>query len=175
MRNICLKGSSVPIVERHIAGLCVARLQIRVRLPAENQHIGVGAGHIAKGKGGPHNIRMENPYVKVIGHPDDSRYPLNYERVVLAAKKNNVALEVNNSSLNPGSFRIGADENATLFLKLCKENNTKIIFGSDAHISFDVGAFHNCLKIAEKVDFPKELIVNYNEELINELVGRKIL
>lgn len=118
---------------------------------------------------------MENPYVKVIGHPDDSRYPLNYEQVVVAAKKNNVALEVNNSSLNPGSFRVGAHENAERFLKLCKENKTKIIFGSDAHISFDIGAFHNCLKIAEKIDFPKELIVNYNSELINDLIGRKVL
>ncbi len=118
---------------------------------------------------------MENPYVKVIGHPDDSRYPLDYEQIVLAARDNNVALEVNNSSLNPGSFRVGAHENAEHFLKLCKANQTKVIFGSDAHISFDVGAFHNCLKIAEKVGFPKELIVNYNAELINDLVGRKVL
>lgn len=118
---------------------------------------------------------MENPYVKVIGHPDDSRYPLDYEKVVLAAKKNSVALEVNNSSLNPGCFRIGAHENAATFLKLCKEHSVKIIFGSDAHISFDVGAFHNCLELAEKVDFPKELIINYNSELINDLIGRKVL
>lgn len=118
---------------------------------------------------------MKNPHVKVIGHPDDSRYPLDYEQVVKAAKENNVALEVNNSSLNPGCFRIGAHENVAVFLKLCKENNTKIIFGSDSHISFDVGAFHNCLEAVEKADFPKELIINYSSELINDLIGRKVL
>ena len=30
---------------------------------------------------------MENPYVKIIGHPDDGRYPLDLETVVKAAKK----------------------------------------------------------------------------------------
>ncbi|MBQ5869892.1 MAG: PHP domain-containing protein, partial [Lachnospiraceae bacterium] len=29
---------------------------------------------------------MENPYVKIIGHPDDSRYPLDLEAVVRGAK-----------------------------------------------------------------------------------------
>lgn len=118
---------------------------------------------------------MKNPKVKVIGHPDDSRYPLDYELVVKAAKQEDVALEVNNSSLNPGSFREGAHGNVETFLKLCKENKTKVIFGSDSHISYDIGAFHNCLKAAKKVDFPMELVVNYNPELINNLVGRKIL
>lgn len=118
---------------------------------------------------------MKNPKVKVIGHPDDSRYPLDYEKVVKAAKENNVALEVNNSSLNPGSFRIGANENVTTFLNLCKKNGTKIIFGSDSHISFDVGAFHNCLELVEKVGFPMELVVNYNIDLIDDLIGKKVL
>ena len=44
---------------------------------------------------------MENPYVNIIGHPDDGRYPLDYERVVKAAKETHTLLEVNNNSLNP--------------------------------------------------------------------------
>ncbi len=118
---------------------------------------------------------MKIPKVKVIGHPDDSRYPLDYEKVVKAAKQEDVALEVNNSSLNPGSFREGAHGNVETFLKLCKENKTKVIFGSDSHISFDVGDFHNCLDAAKRVDFPMELVVNYNADLINNLVGREVL
>ena len=118
---------------------------------------------------------MKHPKVKIIGHPDDSRYPLDYERVVKAAKENDVALEVNNSSLNPGSFRVGAHENAATFLKLCKESGTKVIFGSDSHISFDVGSFDNCLELVKKVDFPMELVINYDKDLINNFVGREIL
>ena len=30
---------------------------------------------------------MDNPYVNIIGHPDDSRYPVDYEQLVMAAKK----------------------------------------------------------------------------------------
>lgn len=30
---------------------------------------------------------MKNPYVKIIGHPDDDRFPLDYEKLVKAAAK----------------------------------------------------------------------------------------
>lgn len=118
---------------------------------------------------------MKNPYVKVIGHPDDSRYPIHSETVVKAAKEYNVAIEINNSSLNPTSFRIGANENIKTILNFCKEHKTKVIFGSDAHISYDIGEFYNCIKIAEEIDFPIELIINYSEKAINELIGEDIL
>ena len=54
---------------------------------------------------------MDKPLVKIIGHPDDGRYELDYEAVVKAAKEKNVLLEVNNSSLNQGAFRPNAREN----------------------------------------------------------------
>lgn len=54
---------------------------------------------------------MENPYVKILGHPDDSRYPLDYEELVRAAAELQVALEVNNSSLHPLAARQAAIAN----------------------------------------------------------------
>jgi putative hydrolase len=116
---------------------------------------------------------MKNPYVKIIGHPDDSRFPLNYEEIVKAAKEYGVLLEVNNSSLNAGSFRAGAWENVKIMLNLCKEYRVKVILGSDAHISYDVGNFTNCAKLLEEVDFPEELVVNYNEEDIMALLQKR--
>lgn len=118
---------------------------------------------------------MTNPYVKVIGHPDDSRYPLDHEAIVKAAKKHNVALEVNNSSLRPISFREGAHKNVKSILTLCKEYKVKVIFGSDAHFSTAVGEFPNCIDIVEEIGFPEELIINYNADAINDLIGKKIL
>lgn len=106
---------------------------------------------------------MDNPEVKIIGHLDDSRYPVNYEEVVKKAKETGTLFELNNSSLKPNSFRVGAIENAKVLLKLCKEYNVKIIFGSDAHIYYQVGDFENCEKLVETVDFPGNLVVNYNE------------
>ena len=112
---------------------------------------------------------MKNPYVKVIGHPDDSRFELNYEAVVNAAKEYNVLLEVNNSSLSPNSYRAGAWENVKTMLNLCKEKKVKIILGSDAHVSYSVGDFSNCIKVLEEVDFPKELVFNASLESIEKL------
>ena len=41
---------------------------------------------------------MDNPYVNIIGHPDDSRYPVDYEQLVRAAGEKHVLLELNNTS-----------------------------------------------------------------------------
>ncbi len=54
---------------------------------------------------------MDHPKVKIIGHLDDSRYEVDYERVVKKAKEKNILLEINNSSLKPTTFRQGAWEN----------------------------------------------------------------
>ncbi|MDU4890437.1 MAG: phosphatase [Clostridium sp.] len=110
---------------------------------------------------------MDNPKVKVIGHPDDSRFPVDYEKLVLAAKEKNVALEMNNSSLSPKSFRMNGLENYKIILKLCKEHEVKIMLGSDAHIYYDVGRFDNCYKLLKEMDFPEELVWNFREDVLD--------
>ena len=54
---------------------------------------------------------MDKEKVKIIGHPDDARYELDYEAIVKKAKEKNILLEVNNSSLSPNTSREGAREN----------------------------------------------------------------
>ena len=107
---------------------------------------------------------MENKNVKIIGHLDDSRFPVDYEKVVLKAKETNTLLEINNSSLREDSSRVGGRENAKVLLNFCKKHNVKVIFGSDAHIYYQVGGFENCISITEEVDFPGNLVLNYNED-----------
>lgn len=46
---------------------------------------------------------MKSPYVQVIGHPDNANIPLDYTALVKGAREHHVLLEVNNSSLKPGS------------------------------------------------------------------------
>ncbi|WGX76646.1 phosphatase [Paraclostridium bifermentans] len=111
---------------------------------------------------------MENEEVKIIGHLDDSRYLVDYEKVVLKAKETNTLLEINNSSLRTNSFRVGAIANAKVLLNLCKKHDVKVLLGSDAHIYYQVGNFENCIKILEEVNFPGNLVVNFNEEYIKE-------
>lgn len=117
---------------------------------------------------------IKNPYVKVLGHPDDSRYKLDYESVVKTAKENNVAIEINNSSLKTTSFREGAWENVRKYMKICKEKKAKVIFNSDAHFSHDIGEFYNCQAIVKELDFPIDLIVNYHENDINKLLDKNV-
>ena len=113
---------------------------------------------------------MKNPYVKIIGHPDDSRMPLDYERVIKAAKEYHVLLEVNNASLHPKSFREGARENMMRYLELCKQYEVPIIMSSDSHYCTQIGDFTYALEVLEAARFPKELIVNDDIEKLRKFI-----
>jgi putative hydrolase len=106
--------------------------------------------------------------IQIIGHPDDERYPLDYDALAYAAKKYNVLLEINNSSMNGFSARSNSKYLIKELLEACKRHNTHVIFGSDAHVSFDVGNFANCKKIVEDCDFPMELVVNHQLDKLRQ-------
>lgn len=114
---------------------------------------------------------MDNPYVKIIGHPDDSRFPLDYANVVQKAAAKSIILEVNNSSLSARSERQNARENQIAYLNLCKEYGVKVILGSDAHIWCDVGDFTESLHLLEELNFPSDLILNYNLDSLNYILS----
>ncbi|MDU4880888.1 MAG: phosphatase, partial [Clostridioides difficile] len=111
---------------------------------------------------------MDKPKVKIIGHPDDSRYPLDYEPIVKKAKDKNILLEINNSSLSSNSHRTGTWENVSHMLTLCKTYGARVILGTDSHICYSIGEFENAEKVLEAVDFPDELVINYHEDEIIE-------
>lgn len=118
---------------------------------------------------------MKDPDVTIIGHPDDGRYPLDYEMVVLEAKKTNTLIELNNASLNPNGYREGTVDNSRIILELCKKHEVSIIFGSDAHISYSIGDFTRCLKLVAELNFPSELIVNDDINKLNKYLKNKML
>ena len=107
---------------------------------------------------------MKNPYIQIIGHPDDGRFPVDYETLVCAAKEEHVLLEVNSSSLHPQSNRLNARENYLVMLELCKKHKTSIILDSDAHCEADVGNHSRAHELLEEIDFPEELVVNTSLE-----------
>ncbi|WP_455684898.1 phosphatase [Thomasclavelia sp.] len=114
---------------------------------------------------------IKNPHISVIVHPDDGNCPLDYKEIVLAAKKYHTLLEVNNNALRSVS-RYNSRNNVIEMLKLCKEYQVKIILGSDAHIQYDIINFDQISNILKEVDFPKELIVNYDVESFLEYVKK---
>lgn len=103
---------------------------------------------------------LENPKIHIIGHPDDGRYPVDYEVLVKKAKETHTLLEVNNSSIRPGGFRINTYENDKKMLEYCKKYQVPISLGSDAHIDVDIANYSYVMPLLKECGFPEELIVN---------------
>lgn len=118
---------------------------------------------------------MENPYVDIIGHPDDDRVPVDLEELVLAAKRTGALLEVNNSSLRPTAFRVGARKNIKRLMELCKENNVMIVLGTDSHVDADIGDYTYTEEVLKETDFPEELIANTSLEKLKSLLKYRTL
>lgn len=100
---------------------------------------------------------LENPYVDAIGHPGNPVFQVDIERVVRAAKKNKKFIEINNNSYK---VRKGSEGNCLNFLKACKEQEVKVVCGSDSHVSFDVGNFENVKRLLTEVDMPERLVMS---------------
>lgn len=115
---------------------------------------------------------MRNPFVKIIGHPDDARYPLDYEELTTAAVAEKVALELNNSSLNPLSARKDGEKCIRKLLEKCIDNHTMIIMGTDSHYCEQVGDFTNSYKILEELNFPEEQIINMHIEKLSYVLNK---
>lgn len=111
--------------------------------------------------------------VHAISHPDDSRYPLNYEELAKAARDHHVCLEVNNTSLSPTGFRRNADENCLIMLEKCEKYNVSVIVSSDAHVFTDVGRFDHAKDLIQKVGFPSHLIVNRDQCTFEKFIQSK--
>lgn len=107
---------------------------------------------------------MKNPAVRIIGHPDDARFPIDHDTLAAAAREHGILLEVNSSSLHPQSSRPGARENYEKLLERCAHYGTSIIIDSDAHIAEDVGNHAAAHRLLEELSFPAELIVNDSME-----------
>ena len=107
---------------------------------------------------------IHNPYVDIIGHPDDSRFPLDYEQVVKEAAEHGKIIELNSNSFNPKNTRVNAWENDHRILKLCETYNVPVAISSDAHSIFELGDFDKALQLVEEIGFPERLILNTSVE-----------
>ncbi len=112
---------------------------------------------------------MEHPKIFFISHPDDGTFPLDYERLVLAAKKNEVALEVNDCTIREG-WKKNCMDNIRTYLSLCMKYKTNIYVGSDAHDPSYIGCFSSAEKLLDEIGFDEELIVNNSEEKFRRFI-----
>lgn len=116
---------------------------------------------------------MKNPFVNIIGHPGDPRYPINVKKVVTAARDTQTLLEINNSSFDPGNGRASGEAIVVDMLKECKLQEMPVILGSDAHYHTYIGNFERCEKVLEMAEFPEELVINRSTEEFDRFIKHK--
>lgn len=105
---------------------------------------------------------MQNPNVRIIGHCDDVKYPVDYLAIVKAAMKYDVLLEINNSSLSPDGYRGDTRFNDLMILNLCRHFHYPVVLASDSHGTRHVGDFSYALELVELAGMPESLIMNYS-------------
>ncbi|MBZ4646608.1 MAG: putative hydrolase [Petroclostridium sp.] len=114
---------------------------------------------------------IENPYVDALGHSGNPVFTYNFDEVLRCVKDFDKLVEINNHSF---LVRTGSEINCKIIAQKCKELGVKIVVGSDAHISFDVGKFDKVYQLLEEVGMPEELIMNTSaQKLLDYLKKRK--
>lgn len=113
---------------------------------------------------------IENPYVKILGHPGDPRYPIDCKAIVDKAVETETLIEINDASLIPNGFRKGSEVYIGEILKLCQKKNFPVILASDAHFATHIGKFDNALRLINEAGFPEELIINRSKELFKNFL-----
>lgn len=116
---------------------------------------------------------MEDPRVKILGHPEDGRAPVDFAALARAARDSGTLIEVNNSSLRSITYRANTRENMTAMLRACEACGAHICLGTDAHFATAVGRFDESLALLEELRFPEELVANTSLEKFLSLIGRK--
>jgi putative hydrolase len=113
---------------------------------------------------------LGNPLVDSVSHPGNPNYPVDIRAVVQAAKENGKAIEINNSSFR---VRQGSLERCTEFARLCAETGTFIVCGSDAHYWSDVGRFDEASGILERLQIPREQVINATRASFEAFLARR--
>lgn len=115
---------------------------------------------------------MKHPKVKIVGHPEDAKFPVDFEALIVAAKHYGVAIEINNSSLSPAGYRGDVRENVQTVLQLCKKYNHPVVLSSDSHGAKHVGDFTYSLEMVKEMDFPDDLILNYSVKSFKSFIEK---
>lgn len=108
---------------------------------------------------------MEKNYgkaVKILGHIDNPKIPVDMKAVLQAAKETRTLIEINNSSymfIRPGSYKVGLE-----MLKLAKKIGNDIIVNTDTHYHEAVGNFELAIKLINETGYPEKLIINSSME-----------
>jgi len=106
---------------------------------------------------------IETGRVDALGHLGNPHFDFNFDKVIQAAAENNVAIELNNSSLLGVSRKGSVDR--CLDIALCAvKHQAYITTGSDAHFCTAIGQFDKVKKILDRAHVPEELVITHTQE-----------
>ncbi len=116
---------------------------------------------------------INDPRIHIISHPADGTADLDFEQLVVSAKRSHTLLEINSHSLHPARHKTVARQNTIDLLNLSRKHDVPVILGSDAHISFQVADYKYVVPLIEETNFPQELILNDKPSVLLDYLGIK--
>lgn len=114
---------------------------------------------------------MKHPAVRMIGHCDDVKYPVDYDELTAAAREYGIVMEINNSSLSPEGYRGDTRTNNRMLLEGCLRNRVPVLLSSDSHGTAHIGDFTYARAMVQEMNYPEELILNDKPEQVLKLLG----
>ena len=117
-------------------------------------------------------LALSNPLVRILGHCDNTQFPVDYRQIADAAAEYRTIIEVNEASLTPGGYHqvpgISTHDNYRELLLLCLERQIPILLSSDTHGRAGIGRVPFAEALIREVEYPEKLIVNYHLDLLTE-------
>jgi putative hydrolase len=113
---------------------------------------------------------LRNPYVNVIAHPGNPKFPINVAKTVSLAKEKGVLIEINNSSF---TSREGSWDRCLEFAREIKRQDWKVILTTDSHFSTMLGVFDKALEIVNIAGLTEEHVVNTSLEKIERFLLKR--
>ena len=100
---------------------------------------------------------MQNPLVKILGHPDNPYFPINTEEFVAEATRLNKVIELNSASL---LVRKGSEPYINKIAREAKKQGTLLAVTSDAHFFDRVGDFDTILNLLTQHNIDDSQVIN---------------
>ena len=115
---------------------------------------------------------MDHPNVRFLGHIDDARFPVDFERLLTIAKEKGIYPEINNGSLMPDAYRKGGQENCRKILDICKKIQLPVLLSSDSHGTKNIGNIEYVIPLLKECNFPAHLIINHQPEFLWKILKK---
>ena len=101
--------------------------------------------------------------VDALGHLGNPNFDFDFEAVIQCAVENNVAIEINNTTLK-GNSRLGSVDRCYEIARIAKAKGAFITSGSDAHFCNDVGGLDLVSALLDEVGIDSTNVITHSPQ-----------